>query len=193
MDSRSSDSHFAMSLTLHSNTLCLQINSIRGACCWPSKNDHSELFLENTQDTKPRSLGPCSGGAWLSQKQCHQQRTRTIGTWWGAEQRGWQQALSSGKYMWALGAGFWVHVPLRSLRNCTLTESGRYWDDFLQAEIVVIPKGTKLCPSKRILSCLCGAGRHWGMVLRGPWAGWCCRRGSGDRTHGEQSQTGSWV
>ena len=112
-------------LTLHPNTHFLQINSVCSACNWPPKNDRSESFLENKQHTKPHSLGPCSGGVWLSQTRCHQQRTRTIGTWRGAEQWGWQQALSSGKYMRALGASGWVHVPLQSLRNCTLTESGK--------------------------------------------------------------------
>lgn len=61
---------------------------------------------------------------------CHQQGMQTIGTWRGAEQRGWRQALSSGKYMRALGAGGRVHVPLRSLRNCTLTASGRLFGLF---------------------------------------------------------------
>lgn len=139
---------------------------------------------KKNKHTKPRSLGPCLGGVWPSQMRCHQPGTRTIGTWWGAEQRGWQQALSSGKYMRALGAGGRVHVPLQSLRNCSLTESGRFRGDFLQAESAVLPKGTKLYPSKCILSPIV---RSWGMLLRG------LKLAEGHteaRPHGQQSQVG---
>lgn len=57
-----------------------------------------------------------------------------------------------------------MHVPLQSLRNCSLTESGRFRGDFLQAESAVLPKGTKLCPSKCNLS---PSVQSWGMLLRG--------------------------
>lgn len=40
----------------------------------------------------------------------------------------------------------------------------RNWGDFLQAESAVLPKDIKLCPSKGILSPLCGAGGCFGGV-----------------------------
>lgn len=158
--------------TRHPDTLFLQSNSICGACSWAPKNDPSESFLEKHQDAKPRSLGPRSGGVWLSQMRCHQQGTQTIGTWREAEQRGWQQTLSSGKYMRALGAGGRVHVPLRSLRNCTLTAIGVI---FSKQKVLSYPRTSNYVPAKASSAPCAELGDasegspSWQEVRRDPW------------------------